>query len=669
MSLVSTANGHRAEVSTIVNAERRVNGKLDAKPRASLSSYVCPRGVTDTLASCMTGDFRRSMACDRSQNGDVRDITKTQSERDQKADSPLGVTEEDDSILVIPDSLLASTDLEEKKRHRPHFLQPHGPDGVDPPRSTSWPAVPRSQAVFPLQKRIESFQRRSDRLKAARERAFSIRMELKFLRSNYRQQHKWVDESQRNLNDHIERMMKSDDFITTRDDYLLYYGRARDDYLRLEEQSSKLQARENDLTILEESIERQETQLKQTSDRILGVLRHLDPTTRDEGEERDAVNTLVAPSEHFSSEDDGDRAGTTSSLGDPLLDDYFDKAGNVKVAKGRLLEVFKEHEEKRADRIHQQDQGVELLDSDADFEHDCETERKAAEKAIHDAILLRDNAKATCRKNGIDPDLHRHTSEILDDVVDGIAAIHSPQSQQPPPTRLHLSHTDHPGPSTIVTKTGPFGEAMVDDEKPDLPPVVDTVERWFESMDQQINESLEQVRPEENTPRKESPSRLALLTHELEPYFAKREDAETIAQLVARRLEPTPLVKLDAEQLAQSTGSYTSFNHSRSSSESRLTAFVSSKKASSQLAPRMELHRYLLEHGSAEVIAQLSNLGIELPQSTKENIDHMATKARSALSDHSRASSESRISVRMKTDIPRTELLVGISEPPRGRRP
>ena len=617
------------------------------------------------------------MASDRNQNGDVRNTTENGDIRNTTedppkrvppADSPLGLMDQEDLDLVIPDSLHASTELKGKKHHPPQLLHPHGPDNVDAPekRSTSWPAARRSQGFVPLQKRIESFQRRSDRLASLRERAFSIRMELKFLRNNYRQQHKFVDESQRNLNDHIEQMMKSDDFISTRDEYLLYYARARDDYLRLEEQSSKLQAFENDLTNVEETIERQEKQLRQTSDRILRVLHHLGPTTRDEGDERDVPNTLVAPSEYFSSEDEGDHESTKSSHGNPLLDDYFDKAGNVKVAKGRLLELFKEHEDKRADRIHQQDQGVDLLDSDADFERQCEIERKAAEKDIQHAIILRDKAKATCRENGIDPDLHRHASEILDDAVDGSTAISNSQAQQPHRIRLHLSQNDTPGPSTIVTKTGPFGEAMVvDDDQPDLPPVEDTVERWFESMDQQINESLEQVRPGDTTPRKDSPSRLALLTHELEPYFAKREDAETIAQLVARRLEPTPLVKLDKEQLAPSTGSYTSFNHSRSSSESRLTAYVTTKKASSQLdSLRKELHRYLLKHGSAEVIGQLSSLGIEVPQSTKENIE----KARSALSDHSRASSESRLSARLRTDKTRAELLSGISETPRGRR-
>jgi hypothetical protein len=110
-------------------------------------------------------------------------------------------------------------------------------------------------------------------------------------------------------------------------------------------------------------------------------------------------------------------------------------------------------------------------------------------------------------------------------------------------------------------------------------------------------------------------------------------------------------------------------NHSRSSSESRLTAFMNTTPTSSHIDfLRRELEQYLLKHGSAEVIGQLSTLGIELPSSTKENIDHMATRARSTLSDRSRTSSESRLSALLKTGIHRSELKAKLSEAPRGRQ-
>jgi hypothetical protein len=493
-------------------------------------------------------------------------------------------------------------------------------------------------------------------------------MDLKFYRNNYRQQHKFVDESQRNLNDHIERMLKSDDLVNTRDDYLFYYGRARDDYFRLEELSSHVQALENELTTLEETIERLELQLKVTSEKILSLLRHQDPTTRDEGEYRDVNNALGAPTEQFSSDEGEDRASTTASHSNPLLDDYFDKAGNVKVEKGRLLELYKEHEEKRELRIHQQDQGMELPLTDAAFKNECDLEVKAARQAVQDAIILKQRAKQACRNRGIEPDQHRHASEMPDD--DGDEQIDPEQSL---PLRLHLGHAEKTGPYTILTRTGPFGEiVVVDDDQPELPPVTETVERWIDSMDQtQIEPLLQQITSEEMTPKSESPSRVALLTQELEPYFTKREDAETIAQLVVRSLELPQGPKQEMDQVASSAGSSTLLNHSRSSSESRLTAFVKTNKPTSQVdVLRKELQQYLLTHGSDEVIARLSSLGIKLSPSNKEGINHITTHARSTLSDHSRSSSESRLSALFRTELPRSELIAGLgfTEVPRGRR-
>ena len=530
----------------------------------------------------MDGVRRHDMRSGTTEAGELVAPTYDQAEEHVTQASP--PVQDDDAIHPddAEDSMLSSTEIAPRRdRHSKHVesLNLHivAAHAAAEERANSWPAAPRSQPYNILQKRIESFQRRSNRLDATREEAFAIRMELKFFRSNYRHQHKHVDESQRTLNDHVELMVRNDDFVSTRENLLFLYGRARGDYLGLEDQSGKLQALEDRLTDLEATMRNMENQLTNNSEKILGILRHLNPAARDKGEKQEVPHTIGASTDQFSSDEEKDHVSSISSHVHPLLEEYWDKAGDVKVAKSRYIEVLKDHEDRRVQRNHQEDQGTVLELSEADFDLICEAERNAAHKAIRDAIGVRDQAKAECFEHGINPDQYRNVGDELDDVVDESTLVaEAGEFDHMKPTSIHypsgLYHA--PGPPVILTMTSPNGEAVVVNEiQAEQPSINEDVERWIESVPPQQADQLLQSNTDGVPPTSAGPIDVERLRWELEQYLARYDSADLFARLASYGIDLPSSTKQDMGRMASHAKSALS-GTSRSSSESRIPALL-----------------------------------------------------------------------------------------------
>jgi hypothetical protein len=143
------------------------------------------------------------------------------------------------------------------------------------------------------------------------------------------------------------------------------------------------------------------------------------------------------------------------------------------------------------------------------------------------------------------------------------------------------------------------GDPTVEESNPDMSHVTDSVERWIESVEEEhISPLLDHIGAEEATPRRRSP--------------------------------PSP-----GRNIAPS------FNVSERDKE------------------------YLMRHGGTDL---LSRLGLEVPISYKIDKEMNIGNARSTtMSDHSRSSSESRISALLKSDISQEELRAQLWDV-RGRR-
>ena len=490
----------------------------------------------------------------------------------------------------ILDSMRASMDVKRESRRRAQFPQLPDPEIDQGPRvsSRSWSTGPRYQTFGVLERRIKSFQRRSDQLEAKREEALGIRVQLKFLRNNYRQQHVFVDESQRCLNNHIDEIIRLDDFVTTRENLTFYYGRARGDYLGLQEQSDTLQALEDKLTQIDSTIVTWEAQLRVRSEKMLDKLRQIDRSAYGEGDEFKAHHLQGAATDEVSTDEDLDMISSEASSCNPLLEDYFDKAGDVGVHKSRLMELLKDQEERCIQRDLQLDQGVTADIPDLEFNLMCFAEREAADEAIRNAVTVREAVRARCLEAGLNPDEYRRAAEEGDEI--------SEKSEEAKEIRLirpaHFSsHAERN--SLIAIGAGPDGEAIqIDVQQAEAPRVTETVQQWIESIDEDHIEPLLGQVAAENT-------------------STKRDPLHTVRY-------------------------------------------------------RRELAQYLVKHGSAEVIARLARYGIDLPSSTREGMDRAANYSRMSISDRSRASSESRLSTLLRSNIHHVQLISDISGAARG---
>lgn len=461
-------------------------------------------------------------------------------------------------------------------------------------RSRSWPPAPRAPALANLQKSIETFQRRLKRLDAEREQAMLTYMELKFLRDTYQKQHKFVDESQLSFVNHVEHMIQTNDFNTTRGELFSRYGKARGDYHDLKTQSTSLQSLEDQLYSLEESIRQREQTLAGTSEKLLWWLQHLNPDSRDVEENQGMSYAAGDLTENFSLDQDSAPATAASSEGDPLLEHYFDSAGWVKVYRRRLNEVLKEHEERRVQRMQLEDQGNDLLPPEAEFEQACTEERTAAETAIKDAINRRDHAWHECIRHGINPDDHRNaTSDTLIAPPDEVV-IPNGLINQPSDVELGLTFESTNDIPVTFLKTGPQGEIILaaDDDSPDPGQTTSNVEQWIESVEEPpLPPMLGRLGENNNTPRRRSsptPSRrspTALHVTEQDKEYLLRHGGTDIFSRLGLELPISHQRNVKPE--TRNARSANMSDHSRSSSESRISVLLKSNLSQDELKAQL----------------------------------------------------------------------------------
>lgn len=101
-----------------------------------------------------------------------------------------------------------------------------------------------------------------------------------------------------------------------------------------------------------------------------------------------------------------------------LVQNYFERAGDVGLERERIMELEVDHREERAARMFQEDQEITLVLSQDEFEEAYNKKLTDAEAALQEAIRKSENAKQVCIDADLDPEQYRFTTRDADDGAD-----------------------------------------------------------------------------------------------------------------------------------------------------------------------------------------------------------------------------------------------------------
>ena len=200
------------------------------------------------------------------------------------------------------------------------------------------------------------------------------------------------------------------------------------DHQRQAEHASRTYDTETQLSRLEYSLQQKEYRVAQAAQRIVEILDQIglpDPGASEPSVAASVVNQENVPA---------------------LVQYYFDKAGDVGLAREHIIELEVEYREGREKRMFQEDQGILLSMSDEEFEETFKKQLLEAESGLADALRRVDNAKQVCIDSDLDVELYRNRLRrdpegCSDRSVSDVEAFEAPGSSLPPvtPGTAHLS--------------------------------------------------------------------------------------------------------------------------------------------------------------------------------------------------------------------------------------
>ena len=244
-----------------------------------------------------------------------------------------------------------------------------------------------------LRKAVTSFMRRYNRFAPVRAEVLLLRSRMEFEWTVCSDQRRFVAES----HDSFMREAASlcDAFaaapVMPHSPTKLLTARAQvvHDHQRQAEHASRTYDTETQLSRLEYSLQQKEYRLAQAAQRIVEILDQLglpDPGASEPSVAASVVNQESVPA---------------------LVQYYFDKAGDIGLAREHIIELEVEYREEREKRMFQEDQGILLSMSDEEFEETFKKQLLEAESGLAHALRRADNAKQVCIDSDLDPELYR----------------------------------------------------------------------------------------------------------------------------------------------------------------------------------------------------------------------------------------------------------------------
>ncbi|KAK3050778.1 hypothetical protein LTR09_008144 [Extremus antarcticus] len=352
-------------------------------------------------------------------------------------------------------------------------------------RSASWPVFARSQTDT-LRRYTQALARRSTKLEEQRSAAQLLRSDLKQQRKKYQQYHRYLEESHAILLDHLDEMIVTDDLVSSREALYKRYGVTRADSIILRRQSGRIQDIEDALDQLEASMTTRETSFKRIAQRIVGIhRRHGDGDTNRLAEDITEFAPTTATPSIDSAEAETDAASSAVSESPPLVLEYRDRAGDMKVMQDRLFALEQEYAETMQNQTMREDQTLEGELPTLYLSPEFETELLQARHDLDVARRAREDARIACLDHGLNPDAQRATTANHDEGPTSEHADVAPEAGDLPnrmPSWLERGNMNMP-PEIVLSSNEIEGNLLSDVEMhtPKQDPT-DKVEQWMESM-------------------------------------------------------------------------------------------------------------------------------------------------------------------------------------------
>ena len=174
-----------------------------------------------------------------------------------------------------------------------------------------------------------------------------------------------------------------------------YYNQAVEVRERHDSCAQYTRTLETRLGSIESKMQNLEAKVKDAATRMNDMLRHMSFPA-------DSGTTTVVESDLHSLPSEA-----TSADVPPLIQDYFDKAGDVKIERDKLFDLDQEHREEKTRRQFERDQDITPAVSDEEFEERWLGVFADAELTFADATQQAEEALLACKKARLDPDAYR----------------------------------------------------------------------------------------------------------------------------------------------------------------------------------------------------------------------------------------------------------------------
>nr|OQO30909.1 hypothetical protein B0A51_03192 [Rachicladosporium sp. CCFEE 5018] len=265
---------------------------------------------------------------------------------------------------------------------------------------------PLSRRLMTLHAATESFARRNERLKRARNIDLSYGTEL---------HHRWEScaHARRHYDESTTRLMQALDAVTKKVSLKRSAPKLKPLYDQVEADQVALKEQSAETKLLE--IARSEHTVK-----VLGLEKQLDlaiHAIRVSLDDDEAVSRSASPGPSISS---AISTFTTAPHNHPLLEQFYDKAGDVNVMRERISDYQGSYMDDREQRIFLLDQDRPVDITDADFEAAYSMGLKQLEQDLAEAITEREIAFRDCAEAGIviPTTIEQELSDAGSDVTD-----------------------------------------------------------------------------------------------------------------------------------------------------------------------------------------------------------------------------------------------------------
>lgn len=378
--------------------------------------------------------------------------------------------------------------------------QTNPPSSFQPPSSTQDDldsllrhAAQQGDHLTKLRAAASSFMRRHQRVAFLRNELLLLRSRAQFEWIGCTDQRRFVSESHERFLTEAEAVSKAPFAEISATKLMTIHDQVERDHNRQAEHLARTYNTESQLSTLEYSVQQKEFRLAQAAQKIIDALELIDLPEHG-GSQSSAPPSLVNEDEIPS-----------------LVQYYFDRAGDVGLARDAIIDLQIEHREERERRQLQEDQGIRLPVPEDEFEDTFGKQVTEAEAYLTDTLRRAENAKQVCIDSDLDPELYRHRlrqrSTGSDHSISDAAEHDEQESQLPTETpnantspltlpvkneeAVHMVHGSYTEPR-FAAVTNPFDfvvpdslilrQSLSDQNRPDAAPFQDRIIDWMDDV-------------------------------------------------------------------------------------------------------------------------------------------------------------------------------------------